>query len=169
MVTGALLGTWIIWWKWMLLYHGLSQPLDTEFGPFHTSSLSSFYWCIVPTGMKKNVDKNMAKATKNIVLKFPTKSFLTFSNKSILWSCKMKLYLFLLWNFELSLGLKCHRCPREGPYILREPYPACFINSSDTGYVQNCDPEFNLTKCSTEIIRKSSFISNFREFQAIIA
>ena len=81
----------------------------------------------------------------------------------------MRLYLFLLWNFEFGLGLKCHRCPSEGRYILREPYPACFINSSDTGYVQNCDSEFNLTKCSTEIIRKSSFISNFREFQAIIA
>ena len=85
----------------------------------------------------------------------------------------MKLYLFLLWNFEFSLGLKCHRCPREGRYILREPYPACFINGSDTGYVQHCDPWLTkkgwLTKCSTEIIRKSSFISNFREFQAIIA
>eukprot|EP00093_Oithona_nana_P012141 12141.XXX_417717_416249_1 [CDS] Oithona nana genome sequencing. len=62
----------------------------------------------------------------------------------------MKFYFILLWYFEFSLSLKCHRCPIEGKYILREPYPACFINSSDTGYVQNCDPW--LKKCATEII-----------------
>ena len=68
----------------------------------------------------------------------------------------MKFYFILLWYFEFSLSLKCHRCPIEGKYILREPYPACFINSSDTGYVQNCDPW--LKKCATEIIRKSFLI-----------
>ena len=78
----------------------------------------------------------------------------------------MKFYFILLWYFEFSLSLKCHRCPIEGKYILREPYPACFINSSDTGYVQNCDPW--LKKCATEIIRKSFLIYFSTVFHSVL-
>ena len=65
----------------------------------------------------------------------------------------MKYYLVFCY-IELSWSLQCFRCPVGPNYILQEPFPACFVNDSDTGYLQNCAPW--LTKCATEFIRKSS-------------
>ena len=62
------------------------------------------------------------------------------------------LFIILILQFTLSWALKCYRCPNSAEVILKEPYPACFINASIPGSKQYCDEW--LTKCVIEYICK---------------